>query len=133
MTPVVTQGFKEAHAKLRKIGAEGAKVLGAALYQEAEKIMTVSKAVYAPVDKGILRDSGHVQPPEINGKNQVVVVLGYGGPASDYTIPQHERLDYKHTVGQAKYLERPVLSAAPHIGTNVAEFVVVTLRRYASG
>jgi hypothetical protein len=37
------------------------------------------------------------------------VVLGFGGAAKAYAVPQHERLDYRHTVGQARYLADAVL------------------------
>ena len=71
--------------------------------------MTESKK-QCPVDVGTLRSTGHVQGPETSG-GHVVVTLGYGGPAAPYAIVQHERLDFHHTVGKAKFLEVPMLEA----------------------
>ena len=83
--------------------------LARALHVEAERIMTSAKRL-APVDKGTLRASGHVEDPIRFGKF-VTVTLGFGGAASAYALVQHERLDYRHTVGQAKYLEQPMREA----------------------
>ena len=85
--------------------------IGAALRTEGERIMTDSKRNYVPVYQGTLRASGHVQGPTLR-RNSAEVTLGYGGAAAAYALVQHERTDYAHTVGQSKYLERPVHNAA---------------------
>src|SRR3990167_711939 len=100
-------GVEELRQRLR---SNPGPALAKALYVEAQRIMTESKTSYVPVDHGTLRASGHVQAPVIAG-GQVSVTLGYGGAASAYAIVQHERLDYQHTIGQAKYLEVPVKNA----------------------
>lgn len=84
--------------------------MGDALYFEGELIMTRSKEEFVPVDLGTLKNSGMVSPPEFSG-NAVVVELSYGGAASDYAIIQHENLEFRHKVGGAKYLERPLKEA----------------------
>jgi hypothetical protein len=85
-------------------------VLTQALYAEANDIMAQSQEI-VPVDTGILKDSGTVLDPEING-NRVEVVMGYGGAASAYALRQHEDLSYRHAEGkQAKYLEQPAREA----------------------
>lgn len=66
-------------------------------------------APLVPVDKGILRGSGYVTDPEISPR-RTVVSMGY---ATDYAAAVHERLDAQHTVGQAKYLEQPLLEDLP--------------------
>jgi hypothetical protein len=71
------------------------------LRETAEEIMAASKEE-CPVDTGALRATGHVQRPSPDE-----VVIGYGGVAAPYALVQHERLDYQHTVGKAKYLEDP--------------------------
>lgn len=95
--------------------------LASGLYTESELVLSDSKANFAPVgqppeDKtpGTLRASGFVDLPEWTG-DVVTVQLGYGGNAEAYALRQHEELSYKHTVGQAKYLERPMLAAADGI------------------
>ena len=102
------------------------RTLVAGLYKEAELVMTDAKENYVPVgqppeDKtpGTLRASGFVLPPVVIG-NHVEIVLGFGGAAEAYAMVQHEHLEYKHTVGQAKYLERPMLKAATGLDTRMA-------------
>lgn len=102
-------GDKEFLRKLKSLGDRATTIVSAALFQEAEAIMTESKQ-QCPVDTGVLRSTGHVTPPEVSG-GRVVVTLGYGGPAAPYAIVQHERLDFVHKVGRAKFLEIPMLEA----------------------
>lgn len=52
-----------------------------------------------PVLYGTLRSTHFV---EREGDN---VIGGYGGPAAAYAVVQHERLDFYHNVGEAKWLE----------------------------
>lgn len=111
-------GMEKAVRELRKLKATPNK-LGGALYREAEHIMTRSKAEFVPVDTGVLRASGHVEQPQ-QTPGGVSVTLGYGGAASAYALVQHERMDYQHTVGQAKYLSTPVLQAAAGLGQRIA-------------
>jgi hypothetical protein len=100
---------------------------GEALHEEAEAIMAVSQP-RVPVDEGILRASGTVGDIEYGGGsgpgrasngrftaggNLVQVRLGYGGPAEEYAARQHEELEWSHTVGEAKYLEKPMMEAMP--------------------
>lgn len=98
------------------------RALAEGLYTEANLIMTRSKADFVPVDLGTLRGSGHVQDPETD-RTKVTVTMGYGGAASAYALVQHERTDYHHTVGQAKYLEQPVLEAAGGLGNRIGRRV----------
>lgn len=111
---------------LETLGAEALPALASAVFQEAERIMTEAKTQYVPVDTGVLRDSGFVSPPEIGGM-EVSVTLGFGGAASAYALVQHERLDYTHTVGGPKYLERPVLNATNGMEDRLAETLAAAL------
>ena len=99
----------------------------ATLFQEAERMMTISKQ-QVPVDTGNLRASGHVTLPFESG-GQVFVELGYGGPAGagahggqsnaqsvGYALTVHEDLQMQHRQGtKAKYLEDPVKENIPHL------------------
>jgi len=113
---VYVVGTPELIENLRKLGKRADWALGRALYREGERIMAVSKRDYVPVDTGILKGSGHVQLP----KPGPVVYLGYGGPASAYALVQHEA-HYKHSIGQRKYLERPMLLAIPDMGKRLGK------------
>jgi hypothetical protein len=114
------QGIPELKAAFARMGVNFDFELGRALYHEGHVIMGRSKAFFVPVDHGPLRSSGHVQTPQAD-RGGTLIVLGFGGPAVKYAVVQHERLTYKHTVGQAKYLERPALERAAVMDQAVAE------------
>lgn len=101
------QGLMEAISNLSGLNRDVSKVLAAAFYQEAEKIMTEAKQE-VPVKWGTLRDSGHVPPPQVSGTS-VAVEMGFGGPSAPYALKQHEDLTLNHKVGKAKFLEDPVI------------------------
>lgn len=113
-------GVREMQAKIRKFAEKFPDRVGQAIYQEAQIEMTESKRrcpvspTPAPpgVVPGTLRASGRVSKPEHEGRN-ISVTLSYGGLAEDYAVPQHERLDYHHTTGQAKYLESVLNESRP--------------------
>lgn len=80
-----------------------------------------------PHATGVLRASGVVKPPEINGTH-VEVQMGYGGAASAYALYQHENLSLNHPdprndhsdpKGQAKYLETPVRDQVQGLSTRL--------------
>ena len=100
-----------------------------ALTVEGNEAMTDAKQ-QTPVDVGTLRASGTVFPPE-RSATRATVTLGFGGAASDYTVPVHERLDVSHPTGGPKYLERPVLARAPRLGRAIAREVESALKRFA--
>ena len=86
----------------------------AALYQEAELIMTEAKRL-TPVDTGALKGSGHVNLPEWHGR-ECQVVMSFGGPAASYATAVHENLSMRHKPPtMAKFLEVPVRIAAEHL------------------
>lgn len=108
---VEIRGADSLIAGLERIIQETPQAVAAALFQEAERVMADAKENYVPVDTGILRDSGMVSEPEI-GDGEISVSMGFGGAAEAYAVVQHERMDFHHTVGGPKYLERPFLDAA---------------------
>ena len=121
MPSIIWSGVEQLKMALAKRVNEAPSAMGQALYVEAERIMTESRE-RVPVDKGPLRGSGIVLLPEINA-NGAEVEFGYGGAASEYAVIQHERLDYSHTVGEAKFLERPTLEAADGLEARLARIV----------
>lgn len=103
------QSFTAAAANIRA-GARGMGVpFGRGLRMIGEEIMTDVKASApghgVPVDEGTLRSTGLVEGPVALGSG-TRVTLSFGGPAAPYALAQHERLDYNHTVGEARYLVR---------------------------
>lgn len=117
---VEMKGLEELRKKVIRLKKDGRLAMAQGIYEAAEGIMTVSKGEWVPVRRGVLRSSGTVKPPEDRGRSGIVCEMGYGGAASKYAIPQHERMDYRHTVGKAKYLEAPAVMMAPTIGQKVA-------------
>ena len=82
--------------------------------------MGLSKRL-TPVDIGALRASGYVTLPEFQG-SRVVVELGYGGDISySYAVKQHERLDFHHEVGQAKYLFDAAAARSQSLANNITQ------------
>ncbi len=118
MINIRIEGTQEPLRALERYGAGAIQKGAEALYAEAELIMTESKRE-CPVDTGALRDTGHVEQPEISG-DQVTVQMGYGGPAAPYAVYVHENLTAQHPVGKAKYLEDPVNEAKPTLPTKMA-------------
>lgn len=114
---------------LNQLTPETLQAAGIGLHNEAERIMTRSKEEFVPVQTGALRSTGHVGDVEVRS-NEVIVEMGYGGPATPYAVAQHERLDYQHPgQGQPKYLERPTLDALNGMSSRIAPDVAKELKR----
>jgi hypothetical protein len=90
-----------------------------------------------PVDTGALRSTGRVEGGLSGPAILARVTLDFGGPAAPYALIQHERLDYHHPVGEARYLVRglerwrPGSSAALH--ATAADFKRRIRREGSSG
>lgn len=136
---VSVAGVAAVERNLAKLGASAPTALGAEFFAEANNTITEAKRL-APVDLGNLRGSGHVQLPTITG-SRVTVEAGFGGPAMignvgsantqpvNYALVQHERLDYHHTVGQAKYLETPLKQRSVGLPARIARALQRWLNR----
>lgn len=88
---------------LKSLAQKSPKVLGRAVYETLEESLPEVKR-RTPVDRGPLRASEHVTPPEIRGR-EIEAAIVAGGPSAPYARSQHENLTYRHTVGQAKFIE----------------------------
>lgn len=120
--PTVTfklKGTRSMQKKLNRLAAQFEDRLPVALQTEAELIMTTSKRDHVPVDLGTLRSTGHVERVRRVGKI-LSVRLVYGGPSAPYALKQHEDMTLSHTVGGPKYLERPLVNAAPGMPARLA-------------
>jgi hypothetical protein len=63
-------------------------------------------AKLAPIDLGFLKSAATVEPPVMTG-TMIQQVIGFNAV---YAAVQHERLDFNHKQGQAKYLETPLMA-----------------------
>jgi len=124
---VAIEGVEKLRAVLSRMSNESGPMLGKAIYQEAEEIMGRSRGL-VPVDTGTLRASGQVDLPTITAQG-ASVEFGYGGAASDYAVPVHERSDLTHTVGTWKFLEAPTMEAAHGMGARLASRIQRMFRR----
>lgn|SRR5690554_4110573 len=118
------KGLREMEKALRQYPERAERALAGAMYTEAERIMAEAKRL-TPVDTGTLRASGHVQEPKVK-PGRIEVVMGFGGPAAPYAIYVHENLEAHHTVGQAKFLETPLMRAQRGLANRLA----VQLRKF---
>lgn len=131
-------GLEQTQRAMQRALRDGAEALAAGLVIEAERIMTESKRE-CPVDIGTLRSTGHVQPPDIASDGSATVQLGYGGPAVDYALRQHEDTTLRHEkrqkdgslkdVGKAKYLEDPLNRARRGFDARLARHVALAIKR----
>lgn len=96
------KGLKELRAALKKVREDAHAAADRAVYVAGNEVMTDAK-MRAPIDTGVLRASGYVTLPE-NGK----VELGFGGAAAEYALVQHERTEFRHETGEAKFLENAI-------------------------
>lgn len=104
---IVVTGNKKIAQNLKRMNGRAEKALGAGLYGVGNNIMTQSKR-QTPVDTGTLKGSGYVTLPQ-KDRGTLVVELGYGGPAKEYAVYVHERLDLRHPEGgEAKFLEKSI-------------------------
>ena len=140
-------GLNAVIAKFKQLEQNLPAAVAAGLYEAASNIMDKSLSL-VPVDTGALRSTGHVELPKIDG-GHVSVEMGYGGPAGrngqavgagrapirkdgtpgkprtapssvGYATHVHERTDVNHPVGQAKFLEVPLVEGLPNVVTTVA-------------
>lgn len=114
MSGIELTGLDKLTRALKAAGDEAPEALAAAMHDEMEEIVEDAKR-RAPVDTGTLRASGVVLRPD-RSSGQIVVEGGFGGAASDYAVVQHEDTTLSHTVGEAKFLEKPMLERAPKLG-----------------
>lgn len=148
---ITVRGAKALAAKLRGLAARTPARVAAALYAEAELIMTRAKTEFIPVDLGTLRRSGKVHPPKITGRT-IEVRLAVGDDASPYALAVHEhpsgasppswrglpvgsihgvRTGQPWSVGPTgrgpKYLERPLKQAIRGMDKRIAAAVKVSV------
>lgn len=97
------RGVDKMKRNLKELKKRGPKAVGAGLFGLGNEIMTDAKD-RTPVDLGPLRASGYTTLPVRRGK-VVIVEDGFGGPAKEYAIVQHEDIGLHHITGEAKFLE----------------------------
>lgn len=108
-------------AKLDKLVAFSPDEFARALYQEAVIEEKECKR-RTPVDTGTLRATVQVVGPVREGTTiRAWISAGTEGPAADYALVVHEDLEAFHAVGEAKYIERPLMESAPYMAGRIAK------------
>ena len=107
MTVVRIRNLGQVVRKIEALARAGGEANVSGLRVIAEEGLTTINASRpgfgVPVDTGDLRRSGRVTGPDLGRK---AVQLTYGGTAAPYALRQHETLEYRHTVGEARWLVR---------------------------
>jgi hypothetical protein len=110
------RSFREAAKQIKRAAKQVAQDTGAGLRIIGEEIMTDVKASRpghgVPKDTGNLASTGMVDGP-VPTPIGPTVELSFGGAAANYALAQHERTDYRHTVGESRYLVRGVERWSP--------------------
>lgn len=96
-------GMHAAREQMLRVGARAVETFAVMVVGVAQNLAPVGGPPYSPNDPapGTLQGSGTWEPAQIDG-TQITVNIGFN---TDYAAVQHERLDFRHSVGQAKYLE----------------------------
>lgn len=101
------------------VGLKLEAVKDAAAHAGAETLLAASQPL-VPEDTGVLKRSGKVTP-----QGPGVVAVSYSAISEDgfdYSIKQHEDYTLSHPHGgEAGYLGRPMVTAAPEILASMAE------------
>lgn len=134
---VQLKGLNRMLANLKTMPPDMALAAEAGLFEAGSIIQGDAQAI-TPVDKGNLRGSaftltqtltqlansaqpsGEARSLAKNTPTEIRAVVGFGGPSAPYALVQHERTDYRHTVGEAKYLEKAVQKNASRVPVIVA-------------
>lgn len=102
--------FRAAARRIERAARELDKTFPSGLRVIGEEIMTDVRAsrpgAGVPRDEGTLASTGRVEGGGRGGRARVV--LSFGGASAPYALIQHERLDFHHKIGEARYLVRGV-------------------------
>lgn len=102
------RNFSRAALRIERYRRSMGRTFASGMRQIGEEIMTDAKVSRpgrgVPRDTGALAGSGQVAGPRPDKS----VLLSFGDQATEYALVQHERLDFHHKVGEARYLVRAV-------------------------
>lgn len=102
------KGTQAAKARARRAAKRALEVFGAKVIGQAQEMV--------PVDTGALAASG-VFPDAVEEGDQITQTIGFN---TNYAAAVHERLDQKHTQGQAKFLSTAIERMKPKFEPFVA-------------
>lgn len=106
----------QGRAQLTSVLKAGVDELAEGTIQRAQRL--------CPIDTGFLAASAAVRPAEVRG-DEVVCELGFNAA---YAAAVHERLDLRHAIGQAKFLEAALSDTGAKMGPFMAERAATVLQ-----
>jgi len=106
-------------ARIRTAIRNSPRIVERALNAETE-VLAVDCARVTPVETGVLKGTVRAVPAERSGDTFTSGITAGSPGAEEYAWIVHERLDVHHPVGMAKFIERPVMTAAPFFPSRVA-------------
>mgnify|MGYP000856880262 CR=1 FL=1 len=104
-------GADQVKKNLDQIMKERWSQVGPAWWDTVQENVMDPSLEQVPVKTGALKSTG--QNILIEEPHTVTCEVGYGSESVAYAFVQHERLDFHHEAGKAKYLEDPVNAAVP--------------------
>lgn len=123
MITLRVEGAPKILSEFKKLGKLYPKAAAAALYRLGVAILANSLP-RTPVEFGALRASAYVSPPQ--GTTIADLEVGYG---TEYAVPQHERLDYRHpNGGEAKFLEKGMRAVLPGALPKLAKWTMDSVK-----
>lgn len=112
------KGITEVLSNLRKLHDYSPKEIGRSLMEETQVEVKECQR-RSPVLSGTMRDEIHAEGPKMDGK-EITAIITTGQKSIDYALQQHEDTELIHAVGEAKFIEGPIMESAPHMAARVA-------------
>lgn len=124
--------FEQARRRIAEYAKRMSSSLGDVVYQVGEQIITDVRATRGST--GVPRDTGTLA----NSLRAVRVrenmtEISAGGAAAPYALVQHERTDFRHKLGEARYLVRGVERWNPNQARRALKEASDHAARYAQG
>lgn len=115
MLQIDIQGLDQVQDRLRTVLAQIGQAAPRALFEEGSRIMNLSHDL-VPIDTGLLRSTGYVAQPVLDGQG-ATVELSYGarGMAPYAPIIEFDTAMNHPRGGQALYLSEPFFAAPAHM------------------
>jgi hypothetical protein len=104
-------GLKKAGEKKRAAAIKALDIAGEQIIGDAQQL--------TPVKTGALQASGTTEPAKDDGSS-IMKTIGFN---TNYAAAVHERLDQKHSIGQAKFLSTAMTQDAAKVLKYVADQV----------
>jgi len=107
-------GSKQLQLAMLAFALRAPEAAGRALEAEADIELEAAKFVTPLGETGKLRESATRHPAVITD-DEVSVRMSFGGPDVPYAVIQHEKLQYEHDDGEAKYLENTLRASRVYL------------------